>query len=97
MKYQEFKRKPKNSQGLGKLIDYLDRLDSRLSRYKSEERNASLIPFGKQMFVAYSNRNVEAHAAENWAEKDIVKIITSCLVIYVFSIFEYYVELDRRL
>ena len=97
LKYQEFKRKPKNSQGLGKLIDYLDRLDSRLSRYKSEERNASLIPFGKQMFVAYSNRNVEAHAAENWAEKDIVKIITSCLVIYVFSIFEYYVELDRRL
>lgn len=69
----------------------------RLNRYKPEERNASLIPFGKQMFVAYSNRNVEAHEAENWAEKDIVKIITSCLVIYVFSIFEYYNELNGRL
>lgn len=97
LKYQEFKRKPKNQQGLGTLIDYLDRLDSRLNRYKSEERNASLIPFGKQMFVAYSNRNVEAHEAEDWAEKDIVKIITSCLVIYVFSIFEYYNELNGRL
>lgn len=97
MKYQEFKSKPKRQQGLGTLIDCLDKLDSRLNRYKPEERNTSLVPFGKQMFVAYNNRNIEAHEAEDWAEKDIVKIITSCLVIYVFSIFEYYDELNRRL
>ena len=96
-KYHEYKRNPKNQQGLGKLIDCLDRLDSRLNRYKSNEKTASLIPFGKQMFVAYSSRNIEAHEAENWAEKDIVKTITCCLTIYIFSIFEYYSELNGRL
>jgi hypothetical protein len=96
-KYQEFKSKLKWQQGLGSLIDYLDRIDSQKNRYKEDERFASLVPFGKYLFVAYKTRNVEAHEANDWAEREINRIFTCCLVVYIFAIFEYYNELSQSI
>ncbi|RFN60350.1 sigma-70 family RNA polymerase sigma factor [Marixanthomonas ophiurae] len=82
--------------GLGAVIDKLDRIDPTEERYK-DFRNARKYRFGKHIQTSYYYRNNDTHSANDWTELEIVKIITSCFIVYIFACSEYYNEIKNEI
>jgi hypothetical protein len=85
-----------NRKGLGAVIDKLDRIDPTEERYKNF-RSARKYRFGKHIQTSYYYRNNDTHSANDWTELEIVNIITSCFIVYIFACSEYYNEIKNKI
>ncbi|BFP43218.1 hypothetical protein FGF1_40630 [Flavobacteriaceae bacterium GF1] len=85
-----------NKKGLGAVIDKLDRIDPTEERYK-DLRNARKYKFGKHIQTSYYYRNNDTHSAKDWTELEIVNIITSCFIVYIFACSEYFNEIKNEI
>lgn len=85
-----------NRKGLGAVIDKLDRIDPTEERYK-DFRSARKYRFGKHIQTSYYYRNNDTHSANDWTELEIVNIITSCFIVYIFACSEYYNEIKNKI
>jgi hypothetical protein len=85
-----------NKKGLGAVIDKLDRIDPTEERYK-DFRSARKYRFGKHIQTSYYYRNNDTHSANDWTELEIVNIITSCFIVYIFACSEYYNEIKNKI
>ncbi len=85
-----------NKKGLGDIIEKLTKLDPGKQRFK-DERSASSFKFGKQIQSVYYYRNNDTHWANDWTVSELIKVISNCFVFYIFSIAEYYSELDEKI
>lgn len=81
-----------NKKGLGEILNKLSRIDPTKERNKTD-RLARNINFGKQIQTTYFYRNNDVHSANDWTELEVINAITSCLVIYVFIVCQYYSEI----
>jgi len=86
-----------NNKGLNAVIVKLSKLDIDKNRFKDCIDDASDSNFGKFCYLAYSNRNIDAHNAKDWTENEIVQIINACLVFYLYAIFEYETEIKNEI
>lgn len=50
--------------------------------------------FGRQIYFAYNQRNVEAHSAVEYSDAEISQYFQHSLIIYLFATFEKYTELE---
>ena len=82
------------NKGFGVVLERLAKVDRRDNRYK-DLRTASTFEFGKHCSRAYKNRNLDTHNATDWTEGEIIETKTSCLVMMIYSCFEYYNEINR--
>ncbi len=82
--------------GLGKFIKELEKLDPNEFRYKEHIKDVPIYKFSKHMYVSYNSRNNLAHTAKKWSKNQIISSITSTITIYIFTIFEYYFEIEKR-
>lgn len=82
-----------NRKGLGDVIGKLTRLDPRDNRFERTERTCSVNRWGKEMNLAYGNRNIDTHNAKDWSDTQINSIINAAIVIMIYAVFEYSVEI----
>jgi hypothetical protein len=82
-----------NNKGLNAVIVKLSKLDTNKNRFKNSIDDALETDFGKYCYLSYTNRNIDTHNAKDWTEHEIVQIINSCLVFYLYSTFEYASEI----
>jgi Fe2+ or Zn2+ uptake regulation protein len=86
-----------NRKGLGDIIGKLNRLDPRNNRFQNNERSCSINRWGKEINLAYQNRNVDTHNAKEWSDTQINSIINSVIIIMIYSVFEYETELKNSI
>jgi hypothetical protein len=89
----EYNIKKKKIKGLGSGFKELGRLDPLNIRYLEKIEDVSEEYFGKQIFIAYTSRNSVTHEAKYWSKQQIVNNITSLMVVYFYTVCEYYDEL----
>ncbi|WP_421799382.1 hypothetical protein [Haliscomenobacter sp.] len=89
----EYNRITLHKQGLGAVIKSLGKLDPDGNR-RAQITNYR---FAEDMYYAYSNRNTITHDAKLWGKQQLVVNTTYAITIYIFSIYEYYSELEAHL
>ncbi|MGQ7868721.1 hypothetical protein [Sunxiuqinia sp. sy24] len=82
-----------NNKGLNAVIVKLSKLDKNKNRFRASINDALEAEFGKFCYLSYTNRNIDTHNARDWSEREIVEIINSCLVFYLYATFEYASEI----
>lgn len=93
----EYNNKKRKIKGLGSGFKELSRLDPLNVRYLEKIEDVSEKYFGKQIFIAYTSRNSVTHEAKYWSKQQIVNNITALMVVYFYSVCEYYDELIKSL
>ena len=93
----EYNRIKSKRLGLGDVIKSLRKLDPDENRYNKVVANLTNYRFAEDMHYAYSNRNSVTHEAKLWGKQQIVNSTTYGISIYIFSIYEYYSELEAHL
>lgn len=87
----------KNNKGLGGIMDKLPRIDPTKERYKSDINAVPDSGVKRHLFTVYTSRNNDIHNADDLSEIEIIKIATSCLIFYTYSIGEYFEELTLKI
>jgi hypothetical protein len=92
-----YQRISRNNEGLGTVIKTLIRLDPDKNRYKTSATLITNYRFSEEMYHSYSHRNIDTHNAPDWTEKDIIHSIDCHITIMIFSIFEYFTDIESKI
>ena len=95
--YSRFIEIKNGHKGLGAVLSSLGKIDPRNNRYKTDVRSASLYQFGKEIWLSYHYRNDRVHNASLISVNKIHEVIKATLVVYMYSIFEYNLEVKTVL
>lgn len=93
----EYYNLKKAKSGLGSFINALDRLDKNQNRYKKHIKDVPVFKFSQHLFYAYNSRNKVTHEAKKWSKQDIVNHTSSTIVIFIYSVLEYFDEIKSHL
>jgi hypothetical protein len=93
----EYNRVKSKNQGLGNVIKALRKLDPDENRYIKVISDLTNYRFAEDMYYAYSNRNSVTHDAKLWGKQQIVNNTIHAISIYIFSVYEYFSELEAHL